>query len=60
MNATPSEYTCLDYEMRWSVECLLSDFKSRGFGITESQMVRSEKLANLILVLCIKTFDTEY
>jgi hypothetical protein len=30
----PAAYTTLDYGMRWGIEALLSDFKSRGFSIT--------------------------
>ena len=30
MDATPSRYTVLDYGMRWGMENMFSDFKSRG------------------------------
>ena len=32
MNATPSEYKVLDYGMRWGIEAMFSDFKTRGVG----------------------------
>ena len=53
MNVTPSEYRILDYGMRWGIEAMFSDFKTRGFGITESQIKKPDRLARLILVLAI-------
>ena len=38
MNAALSEYRVLDYGMRWSIEAMFSDFKTRGFGITRSRI----------------------
>ena len=38
MNAKPSQYTVLDYGMRWGIEAMFSDFKTRGFGIAQSQI----------------------
>lgn len=56
MNVTPSEYRVLDYGMRWGIEAMFSDFKTRGFGITESQIKRLDRLARLILVLAIAMY----
>ena len=37
MNETPSRHKVLDYGMRWGIEAMFSDFKSRGFGMTQTQ-----------------------
>ena len=56
MNVAPSEYTILDYGMRWGIEAMFSDFKTRGFGITQSQIRKPDRLARLILVLAIAMY----
>lgn len=56
MNVTPSEYKILDYGMRWGIEAMFSDFKTRGFGITESKIKRSDRLDRLILVLALAMY----
>jgi hypothetical protein len=56
MSVSPSEYKILDYGMRWSIEAMFSDFKTRGFGITQSQIKRPDRLARLILVLAIAMY----
>ncbi len=56
MNVAPSEYRVLDYGMRWGIEAMFSDFKTRGFGITQSQIKRPDRLACLILVLAIAMY----
>ncbi len=44
MNAAPSEYRVPDYGMRWSIEAMFSDFKTRGFGITRSRIKKPDRL----------------
>ncbi len=56
MNAAPSEYKVLDYGMRWGIEAMFSDFKTRGFEITQSQIKKPDRLARLILVLAIAMY----
>lgn len=53
MNATPSEGTTLDYGLRWGIEALFSDFKSRGFGLMQSKIQKPERLERLILIMAI-------
>lgn len=38
MDCKPNKYRILDYGMRWGIECMFSDFKSRGFGITKTKL----------------------
>lgn len=56
MNATPSRYTVLDYGMRWGIENMFSDFKSRGFGLMQSHILKPERLERLILVMSIALY----
>ena len=56
MDARPSKYTTLDYGLRWGIEPMFSDFKSRGFGITQSHIEKPERLERLILVMAIAMY----
>ncbi len=56
MDAKPSRYTVLDYGMRWGIETMFSDFKSRGFGLMQSQIKKPERLERLILVMSIALY----
>lgn len=46
----PSEARGRDYGMRWSIEALFSDFKTRGYGIDKTQ-VRLERRLEMLLFL---------
>jgi hypothetical protein len=56
MNDVPSKYKTLDYGMRWGIEALFSDFKSRGFGITQTQLKQTDRIERLILILTIAIY----
>lgn len=56
MDCVPSHYKILDYGMRWGIECLFSDFKSRGFSITKTHLKRSDRIERLILILTIALY----
>jgi len=56
MSDTPTKGRVLDYGMRWGIECMFSDFKSRGFGVTQTQLTRADRIERLILVLTIATY----
>jgi hypothetical protein len=56
MSDTPSKGKVLDYGMRWSIEPMFSDFKSRGFGITKTQLQHADRIERLILVLTIALY----
>jgi Transposase DDE domain len=53
MDCVPSRYKVLDYGMRWGIECMFSDFKSRGFSITKTQLKHTDRIERLILILTI-------
>lgn len=56
MNDTPNYYKTLDYGMRWSIESMFSDFKSRGFGLEETQIRYSERLSKLVLIMTLALY----
>jgi hypothetical protein len=53
MNALPSRTTVLDYGLRWSIESMFSDFKTRGFGLEDTHLQRADRVGRLILVLAV-------
>jgi DDE family transposase len=56
LSEPPFKGRILDYGMRWGIECLFSDFKSRGFGITKTQLQHADRIERLILVLTIALY----
>lgn len=56
MDVTPSKYTVLDYGLRWGIEAMFSDFKTRGFGIAQSQIKKPDRLERLILAMAIAMY----
>lgn len=56
MDAVPSTYTTLDYGMRWGIENMFSDFKSRGFGLMESHIQKPDRLDRLILIMSLALY----
>ena len=53
MEASPTEKKVRDYGMRWGIENMFSDLKSRGFGLMDSKIQRSERLERLLLIMTI-------
>ncbi len=56
MDARPGKYTTLDYGLRWGIEPMFSDFKSRGFGLMQSHIERPQRVERLILVMAIAMY----
>ena len=56
MDGKPTQARVRDYGMRWGIEALFSDFKSRGFGITQTHLCHTERIERLILVLTIALY----
>jgi hypothetical protein len=56
MDGKPAPRRVRDYGMRWGIEALFSDFKSRGFGITATQLRHADRIERLILILTIALF----
>ncbi len=56
MDARPGKYTTLDYGLRWGIEPMFSDFKSRGFGLMQSHIERTDRVERLILVMAMAMY----
>ena len=56
MDCKPCKHKVLDYGMRWGIERLFSDFKSRGFGIIKTHLKHPDRIEKLILVLTISLY----
>jgi hypothetical protein len=56
MSATPGYLTTLDYSGRWAIEPMFSDFKSRGFGVQDTQIQHPDRLARLLLVMALALY----
>jgi hypothetical protein len=58
MDCKPSKHRVSDYEMRWGIESMFSDFKTRGFAITDTHVRKTDRLEKLILILTIALYWT--
>jgi hypothetical protein len=53
MDSPPTEYKTRDYGLRWGIENMFSDFKSRGFSLMQTHIRIPERLERLVLILSI-------
>ena len=53
MDSLPNEYKTRDYGLRWGIENMFSDFKSRGFSLMQTHIRFEDRLDRLILILSI-------
>jgi hypothetical protein len=51
MSDLPTTWRARDYGLRWGIEAMFSDFKTRGFNLEDSQIERTDRLDRLVLVL---------
>ena len=56
MDGKPTTARVRDYGMRWGIEALFSDFKARGFGITDTHLAHAERIERLILALTVALY----
>ena len=56
MSDAPTTARTFDYGLRWGIEAMFSDFKSRGFGIEDSQLQRTDRMDRLILVMTLALY----
>ena len=56
MSGKPGYLATLDYAKRWGIEPMFSDFKSRGFGIEDTQIQYPDRLARLLLVMALALY----
>lgn len=53
MDALPTKGRVLDYGMRWGIENMFSDLKSRGFGLMNSKIQKPDRMEKLLLIMTI-------
>jgi hypothetical protein len=56
MSEKPGYLRTLEYSARWGIEPMFSDFKSRGFGIENTQVRYADRLDRLILVMSLALY----
>ena len=56
MPTEPGYLKTLDYSARWGIEPMFSDFKSRGFGVEDTQIQHPDRLARLLLVMALALY----
>jgi hypothetical protein len=56
MSDPPTTWRALDYGLRWGIEAMFSDYKTRGFNLEDSQIERTDRLDRLVLVLSIALY----
>jgi Transposase DDE domain len=53
MDVIPSRTTTLDYGLRWGIEPMFADFKSRGFRFHDTHLQRPARISRMLLVITI-------
>ena len=56
LSQPPSVHRAFDYGLRWGIEAMFSDFKTRGFNLEDSQITRTDRLDRLVLVLSLALY----
>lgn len=56
MDDKPSKGRTLDYGLRWGIENMFSDLKTRGFSVTKTQLKHADRIERLLLVLTIALY----
>ena len=56
MSQTPTPHRAFDYGLRWGIEAMFSDFKTRGFGLENSRIQYPDRLSKLILVMALALY----
>lgn len=56
MECYPTRAAVLDYGARWGIEPLVSDFKSRGFDLEDSQLDHPDRLERLMLIMSLALY----
>jgi hypothetical protein len=56
LSEPPTVHRAFDYGLRWGIEAMFSDFKTRGFGLEDSQIQYPDRLSRLILVMALALY----
>ena len=51
LSEAPTTWRAHDYGLRWGIEAMFSDYKTRGFNLEDSQIERTDRLDRLVMVL---------
>jgi hypothetical protein len=57
MSEKPTYLATLEYSGRWGIEPMFSDFKSRGFGVEDTQIRYPDRLDRLLLVMSLALYQ---
>jgi DDE family transposase len=57
MSEKPGYLATLEYSGRWGIEPMFSDFKSRGFGVEDTQIRYPDRLDRLLLVMSLALYQ---
>ncbi len=49
----PTTWRAHDYGLRWGIEAMFSDYKTRGFNLEDSRIERTDRLDRLMLILSL-------
>lgn len=52
----PTAEHARDYRLRWGIEAMFSDYKTRGFNLEASQIERTDRLDRLVMVLSLALY----
>src|SRR3954471_8269172 len=56
LSEAPTAHRAFDYGLRWGIEAMFSDFKTRGFGLEDSRIRLAGRLDRLILIMALALF----
>jgi len=56
MDCSPNAAAVRDYGLRWGIEPMFSDFKTRGFGLEDTQLRSPERVARLVLIMTLAMY----
>ena len=56
LSEAPTVHRAFDYGLRWGIEAMFSDFKTRGFGLEDSHIRLPKRLDHLILVMALALY----
>jgi hypothetical protein len=56
MDCPPSAAAVRDYGLGWGIEPMFSDFRSRGFGLEDTQLRYAERVDHLVLIMTLAMY----
>jgi Transposase DDE domain len=56
LDCTPTKAAVRGYGLRWGIEPIFSDFKSRGFGLEDTQLHHPDRVERLIALMALAMY----